>query len=156
MKLPVEGNGVHGPDMGRISQTNFENKNLVRILVVDDDDASGMTIGLMLKTANYEVISASNAFEALKIFDESPVDMVLTDLAMPRMSGWELIEELRKRSSDIPILLLTASAELTVLECSDRVEKLGINKVLLKPIRMKDLLAEVEPFAKKNTPTQPA
>lgn len=156
MKLPVEGNGVHGPGMGQISQAGFDKKNLVRILVVDDDDASGMTIGLMLKTADYNVISASNAFEAIKIFDESPVDMVLTDLAMPKMSGWELIEELRKRSSDIPIFLLTASAELTVLEHSDRVEKLGINKVLLKPIRMKDLLAEVEPFAKKNTPTQPA
>lgn len=147
---------MHGPRVGQVVQSGLANESLIRILVVDDDEASGMTIALMLKTANYEIFSASNAFEALKIFDETPVNMVITDLAMPKMSGWDLIAELRKRSNEIPIFLLTASAELTLIENNDRVKQLGINDVLLKPIRMKDLLARVEPFARKYTPSQPA
>jgi PAS domain S-box-containing protein len=85
----------------------------LRLLVVDDDILVLMgTVG-MLEDLGHEVVQATGGADALAAFEADPgIDMVLTDQAMPRMSGVQLAEELRRRRPDLPIVLCTGYSEL--------------------------------------------
>lgn len=79
------------------------------ILLVDDEPAVRRVVRLYLESSGYRVLEAADGAEALALFGEldEPVDMVLTDVAMPRMSGVELIKELRRRVPRLEALLVT-------------------------------------------------
>jgi two-component system, OmpR family, response regulator CpxR len=76
------------------------------ILCVDDNEQELSVLKFMLSTNGYRVISASNPQEAIGIFSEMPVDLVLTDFAMPQMNGDQLVKRLKNISGHIPMILL--------------------------------------------------
>ena len=79
----------------------------IRILVVDDEEPLRDLLRISLQKAGYKVIVARNGHEALEVFGRTPVDLVLMDVMMPDMDGFEVCVELRKRS-DVPVVMLTA------------------------------------------------
>jgi CheY-like chemotaxis protein len=76
------------------------------ILCVDDNEQDLSVLKFMLETNGYRVLSASNGQEAVGIFAESLVDLVLTDFAMPQMNGDQLVNRLKQIAAHIPMILL--------------------------------------------------
>jgi two-component system response regulator HydG len=82
------------------------------LLLIDDEQGVIDTLGLLLKEEGFEVVSALTGAEGLERFDEVRPDIVLTDIRMPKMSGVEVLQEVRERDPNTPVVLLTAQASL--------------------------------------------
>ena len=78
------------------------------ILVVDDEVNYLTVMEALLGEAGYEVLTAGSAVEAVKIAGASDLDLVLTDMKMPKMSGIELLDELQRLYPDLPVIFMTA------------------------------------------------
>lgn len=120
---------------------NGEKRN--RILVVDDEPINQQVFKNHLTGQNFELIQAMNGEEAIKIIEQDPkFDLVLLDVMMPRMSGYEVCQQIRKRylPSELPIIMVTAKNQL-----QDVVEGLsmGANDYLPKPFHKEELLARI-------------
>ena len=106
-----------------------------RILVVDDVEDDRTLIARSFRRRGYEVLEASDGISALELIHSETVDAVLLDIAMPGMSGFQVLEQARARFSatDLPILMVTASNE-----AQDTIEslRLGANDYLTKPINL--------------------
>jgi len=112
------------------------------ILVVEDQPAMQRNMRMGLEMAGYEVVTAADGREALTVLDEKPIDLILADVAMPRMNGYQLYEELRKNNgwALIPFVFVSARA----LDSDVRYGKaLGVDDYLVKPFQLEDLLAIV-------------
>ncbi|MCD4737131.1 MAG: response regulator [Bacteroidales bacterium] len=109
-----------------------------QILLVDDEESIISMEKQMLERLGYHVTSRTSSIEALEAFRDNPdkFDIVITDMAMPNMSGDKLSVELTKMHPDLPILLCTGFSD-TMSE--EKAASLGIKGFLLKPIVMKDL-----------------
>lgn len=110
----------------------------VKVLIVDDIPLNVMLIDKMLKRFSFSITKAFNGQDALKIVSEIQPHVILLDLMMPGMSGYEVIEELRKTSSkeELPIIVLSA------LNSNDDISKamaLGANDFITKPVVMERL-----------------
>lgn len=87
-------------------------KNDVRILSIDDDPTFLEIISFYLEKSGYTVFKSKNGYEALDIFDEIKPELILCDLYMPGMSGLELIELLRMKSPDTPVIVISGEGNL--------------------------------------------
>ncbi|MFY9853329.1 MAG: response regulator [Terracidiphilus sp.] len=76
------------------------------ILCVDDNEQELSVLKFMLATNGYRVISAGNGKDAISVFAETPVDLVLADFAMPQMNGAQLVERLKQIAAHVPMILL--------------------------------------------------
>jgi len=104
-----------------------------RILLVDDSISVRRFVGQMLEKANFDVITANDGAEALRRLADTAVDAVITDLEMPRVNGYELIEDLRARASTraVPAVVLTTRAGAKHVSLARR---LGIAHYVTKPV----------------------
>lgn len=104
-----------------------------RILVVDDDPVNLQVIETMLSAENYEVTTALSGEEALSLLDVKEWDLIISDVMMPQISGYELTKRIRKRFSvtELPILLLTARSRSTDIENGFLA---GANDYVTKPV----------------------
>lgn len=113
------------------------------ILIVDDQVEILENIGLALEADGYAVLSASDGNQAFVMLQSHSVDLILSDIAMPRLNGYQLYERVRAdvRWVAIPFIFLTARA----MDSDIRYGKaLGVDDYLIKPIQPEDLLATVE------------
>ncbi len=78
-----------------------------RVLVVEDEKAYSRALVLKLQHAGYEAHSVANGEEALAVFTKEKFDLVLLDLVMPRLNGFSVLEEMRKRSIGTPVIVLS-------------------------------------------------
>jgi signal transduction histidine kinase/FixJ family two-component response regulator/predicted negative regulator of RcsB-dependent stress response len=99
-----------------------QTQNTVRVLVVDDEPAVRDVLQEALETEGYEVLTADCGEQALKLFDDKAgrIDLVFTDIGMPGMNGWDLAREIRKRSSAVPLAIVSGWAE--AISCEARQE----------------------------------
>jgi chemosensory pili system protein ChpA (sensor histidine kinase/response regulator) len=104
-----------------------------RILLVDDSISVRKFVGQMLEKASFEVITANDGAEALRRLGDTTVDLVITDLEMPRVSGYELIEDLRARAATraLPVVVLTTRAGAKHVNLA---RSLGIVHYVAKPV----------------------
>lgn len=109
------------------------------ILVVDDDQSILATIHEILELEGYPVVAVSDAAEALRRAVEVRPSLLLLDMRMPGMTGWELAAELRSRGIAVPILVMTAARDAQLWA-----EQIGAAGFLPKPFDLDDLLAAVE------------
>jgi chemosensory pili system protein ChpA (sensor histidine kinase/response regulator) len=102
------------------------------VLLVDDSLSVRKVVGQMLRKAGHPVVTAADGQEALELLEQQPFQAVVTDLEMPRMSGFELLEEVRRRPhlSHLPIAVLTTRASA---KHRDLAVELGANAYLTKP-----------------------
>ena len=119
---------------------------MFNILVVEDDKNLRKLIVTCLKRENYNTYEATNGIEALNVLDEQYIDLIVTDIMMPQMDGYELIRELREANYMVPILLVTAKSTL-----SDKKEGflLGADDYMVKPIDVNELLLRVEALLRR-------
>lgn len=112
-----------------------------RLLIVDDVPDNLFLVRTILEEEGYEIITASNGHEALKIIESEPIDLVLLDVMMPLMDGYEVTRRIRamKDFPFIPILLITAYDRANAVKGLD----LGADEFIRKPIEADELLARV-------------
>jgi len=116
-----------------------------RVLVVDDDDDIRLLLHELLSGAGYLVETAQDGRAALRVFHENPIDVVVLDLSMPDLDGFETLERLRD-VSDVPVILLTArSGEI------DKVRGFrgGADDYVVKPFGRQELLARIEALLRR-------
>ncbi|MEM9131162.1 MAG: response regulator transcription factor [Actinomycetota bacterium] len=110
-----------------------------RILVVDDDSSMRAFVRRNLEARQYEVEECANGMEALATVRHSPVDLVVLDIMMPHLDGYETCRRLRV-FSDVPVIVLTAMADerdiVAALDC-------GADDCLTKPFGVEELMARV-------------
>lgn len=113
------------------------------ILVADDQPAILENIKLVLEAHGYQVLTALDGLEALELMQEHLVDLILADIAMPNMNGYQLYEKVREKTEwlIIPFIFVTARA----MDSDVRYGKeLGVDDYITKPIQPEDLLAIVQ------------
>jgi DNA-binding response OmpR family regulator len=113
---------------------------MTSILVVDDDDDIRALVGELLERAGHGVIKAPDGESALKLFYSRQPDLVVLDVSMPGLDGWEVLNRIRELS-DVPVLMLTARAE--ELE-KVRGLRAGADDYVTKPFGRQELLARVD------------
>lgn len=114
-----------------------------KILIVDDCDTTRKLLSYIIRERGYKIISASNGIEALEVMAANPVDLVVTDLNMPQMDGFELSRSLRENESyrELPIIMITTEAG----EVDKKMGfEAGVTTYLTKPISPQRLLYEIE------------
>jgi two-component system, NtrC family, response regulator HydG len=122
-----------------------ENKG---ILIVEDDPTVGERIGSLLKKRGYRILLASHGREALQLFRKQPADLVITDLAMPKMDGIELLEELKAIRPETEVIVISAQG---TIERAVQAMKLGAFDFIEKPINPKVISLVVERALEKQT-----
>lgn len=119
----------------------------IKILVVDDESRMRKLVKDFLEREGYVVLEAGDGMEAMEIFyEEKDIALVILDVMMPRMDGWQTCREIRQ-SSQVPIIMLTARAEE-----SDELQgfNLGVDEYISKPFSPKILVARVEAVLRRS------
>lgn len=119
---------------------------MFQILVVEDDKTLNKVICAKLKQENFRVISAFDGEEALSALDTEYVDLIVTDLMMPNMDGYSLIQTLRSTKHMLPILIITAKSQMDDLEKAFMV---GTDDYMIKPIHMKEMILRINALLKR-------
>lgn len=115
------------------------------ILVVDDEERIRNLVSIYLKKEQYNIIQAENGSEAIDIFNKNKIDLVILDVMMPIMDGWDVCKEIRK-TSDIPVIMLTAKSE----EDDELLGfELGTDHYITKPFVPKLLVAKVKAIIRR-------
>ena len=123
-----------------------------RILLVEDEAGLRLTLTHRLTDEGYEVETASDGEEGLRRANDKAFDLVILDVMLPGMSGFDVCRELRRSAVATPVLILTARGEVV-----DRVVglKLGADDYLTKPFEMAELLARVEARLRRHAASGP-
>ena len=119
-----------------------------KILFVEDEEHLLKTILLNLELEGYQVVTASDGIDALKKFRTTSFDLIILDVMLPELNGFDVCEEIRKENTLIPILFLTAKGS-----SADKVRglKLGADDYLTKPFNLEELLLRVQILLKRST-----
>ncbi|MEE4357923.1 MAG: sigma-54 dependent transcriptional regulator [Desulfococcaceae bacterium] len=107
------------------------------ILIVDDEKNYTLVLAAILEEEGFGTLTANSGQEALKIFDTSDIDLVLTDMKMPGMDGIELLENIREKDPDLPVIMMTAYG--TVEKAVEAMQK-GAYNYILKPFENESLV----------------
>ncbi len=114
-----------------------------KILVVDDDTTLRTALTRYLEKRGYRVQDAASGLEAFKIFEKDPADLIVSDVLMPEMDGYEFCRRLRDTRSGqlVPFIFLSSKSDV-----EDRVQghSIGADDYLIKPFEPKELLAKIE------------
>lgn len=136
----IQGEPVPQPFRDADIQVSKPSGRNLKILIVEDDDASGMFLQISLKKLYSEVSLADNGPEAIRICREQKPDLILLDLKMPLMNGFEVAKQIREFDSDVIIIAQSAFAFYSDRELA---MDAGCNDFLVKPILIHDLLAMI-------------
>jgi len=117
-----------------------QTKSTLKILVVDDEERSLRLVEAMLAPEGYDVVLAHSGQEGLEMIRDTSPDIVLLDIMMPGMNGYEVLSILRQQSN-IPVIMLTAKKEVT--SARDALN-LGADDYIRKPFRKGELLARIQ------------
>lgn len=115
------------------------------ILVVDDDAALLEVMSIMLLAEGYRVLTAEDGAEALKLAEQERLDLVVLDIMLPKMSGFDVLKKLREHT-DVPVVMLTAKSQSV-----DKVVglELGADDYITKPFDTKELLARIKAILRR-------
>ena len=118
----------------------------LRCLVVDDEDEVGAVLGDVLEMAGHRVVVLNDGGEAIERIRTEFFDLVFTDLAMPRVSGWQVAQAVKEHAPEVPVVLVSGfGVELSAEERRTQ----GVDLVLGKPLRMQDVLNVVGAVARR-------
>lgn len=116
------------------------------IMVIDDDDKITSLLRRSLAFEGYEVTTASDGAEGLRLLGERQADLVILDVMMPKLDGWEVCRRLREAGISSPVLMLTAKDDVM-----DRVKglDLGADDYLVKPFALEELMARIRALLRR-------
>jgi DNA-binding response OmpR family regulator len=124
---------------------------MARILIIDDEPEMVRGLEDNLRFEGYQTLSATSGADGLALALREGPDLVLLDVTMPRLSGWDVLRGLREKQRDIPVIMLTARGEE-----ADRVLglELGADDYVSKPFSLRELLARVRAVLRRPGPRQ--
>jgi DNA-binding response OmpR family regulator len=122
---------------------------VTRVLVVEDNPGLAFGLRASLEAEGYEVLHAETGPEALSLTRESLPDLIVLDLMLPEMSGYEVLRRLRRERADQPVLIMTAKGAE-----ADKVQgfRLGADDYVVKPVGVLEFLARVEALLRRSRP----
>lgn len=134
---------------GKLQTDTYMNAKIKRILCIEDEPEMIDLIRLILGRRGFEVKGANGGVQGLEMIRKEKPDLILLDLMMPDMDGWEVYQQIKadEKTRDIPVIVVTAKAQSI-----DKVLGLHIAKVddyIAKPFQPQDLLASVERVLQK-------
>ena len=119
---------------------------MVHVLVVEDDVRFNQIVCASLNAAGYAVQGSTNASEAFDALHDSGADIIISDIMMPGIDGFEFVEDVRRINKRIPILLMTARDDLSAKRQGFRA---GIDDYMVKPIDLDELLLRIEALLRR-------
>ncbi|MEK8126408.1 response regulator transcription factor [Paenibacillus filicis] len=119
---------------------------MTQLLIADDDAHIRELMSLYLRNEGFDIVEAKNGAEALAIVEQATIDLIILDIMMPVMDGWDLCEEIRRRDPDILIIMVTAKGE-----AGQKVKgfQLGTDDYLAKPFDPMELVMRVRALLKR-------
>ncbi|MCH5202134.1 MAG: response regulator transcription factor [Oscillospiraceae bacterium] len=122
-----------------------------KILVVDDDLNICELLRLYIEREDFDVIIANDGVEAVEIFKKEQPDLILLDIMLPNMDGWQVCKEIRK-TSNRPVIMLTAKGELF-----DKILglELGADDYIVKPFEAKEVIARIHAVLRRTSAPNP-
>lgn len=120
---------------------------MLNILVVEDDKNTRKLITTILKNYGYTALEATNGVEALEALDHNHVDLMILDVMMPQMDGYELAQTLRDNGSQMPMLMLSAKSEVSDIKQGFVV---GIDDYMTKPFDFEELLLRIKALLRRS------
>lgn len=124
-----------------------------RILIVEDEPMLAEAVAYALEQEGFITELAAEGRSALEAFEKQRPDLVILDLMLPNINGWELFKAFRKQRQSVPVIMLTARAEE-----ADRVAglEMGADDYVTKPFSMRELVARVRAVLRRGTPAEEA
>jgi two-component system OmpR family response regulator len=119
---------------------------MFRILVVEDNKNLRILMSARLKQAGYQVFEAEDGNKGLELLDSQQIDLIISDIMMPGMDGYELTEMLRQADYNMPILMVTAKESFEDIEKGFRA---GTDDYMVKPINMSEMILRVEALLRR-------
>jgi two-component system alkaline phosphatase synthesis response regulator PhoP len=121
------------------------------ILIVDDEPEIVRGLADNLRFEGYTALTANDGAEAIAVAAREALDLILLDVMMPKLSGWEVLRRLREKGIDVPVIMLTARGEE-----ADRVQglELGADDYVTKPFSLRELLARVRAVLRRPGPRE--
>ena len=121
-------------------------RRMFHILVVDDDKNTRRLLQAVLERANYTVTTAENGEEALAVMDREHIDLVVLDVMMPRMDGYEFTSLLRSTNNELPILMVTARQ---LPEDKKQGFLVGTDDYMTKPVDEEEMLLRIKALLRR-------
>ena len=119
---------------------------MFRILVVDDDKNTRLLLKAVLQAENYTVFTAENGEAALEVMDQEHIDLVVLDIMMPKMNGYEFTKTLRESRNNLPILMVSAKQ---LPEDKHRGFLVGTDDYMTKPIDEEEMLLRIKALLRR-------
>lgn len=119
---------------------------MFKILVVEDDADLNQLFCRTLTRNGYETLSALNAEKALEILDGENTDLVISDVMMPGMDGFELVQQLRDSQMNMPVMMITAKGDITDKQSGFLS---GADDYLVKPVDLQEMLLRVQALLRR-------
>ena len=116
------------------------------ILIVEDNESLNKMISAKLKMETYKVFNAFNGEEALEVLEHEHIDLVISDIMMPGINGYELTRTLRNSNYTMPILMITAKNQIEDMEQGFIA---GTDDYMIKPINMKEMILRVKALLRR-------
>lgn len=126
------------------------NKPAARILVVDDEDVLREMLGDALRLSGFEVLEAADGSKALTVLQSGKVDLIISDVNMPGMDGYEMLSHLRAQGDETPAIMLTARRERADVT---KGLKLGADDYVTKPFGLEELILRVNAVLRRTMGT---
>ncbi len=119
----------------------------MRVLLAEDEENIRDIVKLNLELENYEVVETDNGKEAVNLFREQHFDLIILDVMMPEMNGFEVCEQIRLSNTEVPVIFLTAKDT-----SQDRINglKKGADDYLTKPFTLEELLLRIQNLLKRS------
>lgn len=119
---------------------------MINLLIVEDDKNLRRLMEVFLIKNGFEVFLAENGDKAIEIFDKVHIDLVLCDIMMPKINGYDLVKELRRFNYDLPIIMVTAKESF---EDKKKGFLVGVDDYMVKPIDLDELLLRINALLRR-------
>lgn len=120
---------------------------MFQILIVEDNKNTARLMKAVLKRAGYEVHESGNGAEALEVMDKQHIDLIVLDIMMPVMDGYEFTEQMRGASDNTPILMVTAK-DLPEEKCKGFI--VGTDDYMVKPVNEDELILRIKALLRRS------
>ncbi len=116
-------------------------KKTIKVLIIEDDERIRSLLRNILIFGGFEVIEAQDGASGIKCLEENCVNLVLTDLGMPGMNGWEVAKRVKKKDPDIPVILITGWG---VRIEEDSLNRSKVDCIISKPFQVNEILEKIQ------------